>query len=149
MKDNLGNIKNLLDEHLSAINENTGEIQIMFDYLQEVEKKVERMNQRLDNLQLTLGQPIEKTSITPLNQDEKKIFLVLYTEENPLGVDEIAEKSYLSAALVQENISNLTNKGVPLQRTLCQGQFFFSLNKEFKDRQAKENLVSLSLQSFM
>ncbi|MBS3124519.1 hypothetical protein J4437_07885 [Candidatus Woesearchaeota archaeon] len=149
MKDNLVKIKNLLDEHLTAINENTGEIQVMFDYLQEVEKKVERITQRLDNLQLTMGQPLEKTSIAPLNQEEKKIFLVLYTEENPLSIEEIAEKSYQSAALVQENISNLSNKCIPLQRTLCQGQFFFSLNKEFKERQAKENLVSLSLQSFM
>ena len=42
-------VKQALEEHLNSINENTTEIQALFDYLQEMEIKVEKMSQRLDN----------------------------------------------------------------------------------------------------
>ena len=36
-------IRHALEEHLSSINENTSEIQSLFDYLQEMEQKVEKV----------------------------------------------------------------------------------------------------------
>jgi SpoU rRNA methylase family enzyme len=138
-----------LEEHLSSINDNTGEIQVLFDYLNDVEKKVDKLSERLDHLQLNEDLTKEKISIDPLNTIEKKIFLVLYTEENGLTFEEVSEKTNIDLFTVKENVSSLVGKSVPLQRTFCNGQFFFSLNKEFKDLQAKENIVNLSLQSFM
>ena len=68
-------IKKILEDHLCSINENTTEIQALFDYLQELEIKWDKISQRLDNLQLNQGQAIPKPIISPLNQMERKVFV--------------------------------------------------------------------------
>ena len=142
-------IRKRLDEHLNAINENTAEIQAMFDYLQELEIKVDKLSQRLDQAQLDMGLPRLKPLVTPLNQTERKVFLVLYTEESLLSYPEIAEKTRLSVSVIPECISSLIQKGIPFRRSFFQNQLFVGLDQQFKELQAKENLVNLSLQSFM
>lgn len=138
-------IRNQLEEHLSGINENTAEIQALFDYLQEMDSKIERITARLDTIQLSQ----EKPAIMPLTQLEKKVFLILYTEQVPMNFKELAAKITAPCEVVQECISSLSQKGIPLARSFIQNQLFFSLEENFKERQAKENLVNLSLNSFI
>ena len=138
-------IRNALEEHLSSINENTSEIQALFDYLHEMDVKIEKISQRLDLLQLDT----KKTQVAPLNQLEKKVFLTLYTEETPLSYKEISVKAEIPLSLVPECISSLVGKGIPFQRSLVNSQLFLSIDPKFKDIQAKENLVNLSLDSFI
>lgn len=148
MKKDLQQIKKVLDEYLQSINENSSEIQSLFDYLAEMDNKLDRLSQRLDQLQLKQEQ-IGKPAICPLNQLEKKVFLVLYTEEIPLSYYEIAAKASLPLAVVQELISSLGKKNIPLTRTFINNQVFFKLERKFKEQQAKENLLNLSLQAFI
>ena len=111
--------------------------------------KLEKLSSRLDQIQLNQGCNLEKPQIESLNQTEKKIFLTLYTEEQPLSFSEIALRSELPNSLISECVASLANKGIPLSRTLCNGQLFVRIGKNFKELQAKENLVNLSLESFM
>ena len=149
MKNNLWAVRKVLEEHLTSINDNTAEIHALFDYLQELDVKLDRLSQRLEQTQLTNQQGAQKPVVLPLDNTERKVFLVLYTEEVPLSYREIAEKANLTAALIPESISSLIRKGIPLQRSLFDTQFFLKLDPAFKERQAKENIVNLSLQSFM
>ena len=149
MKKAIEGIRHALEEHLSAINDNTTEIQVVFDYLQEVETKVDKLSQRLDQLQLTLDQPLEKTAVVPLNNTEKQIFLILYTEEAAVTAEDISKKTKLSLSVVTESITSLSQKNIPIHRTYFNQQFFFSLKQQFKELQAKENIINLSLRSFM
>jgi len=149
MKSEFKAVKQALEEHLSAINENTSEIQAMFDYLQELEVKVEKVSQRLDQLQLNQNITLEKPTISPLTQTERRAFLTLYTEESPLSFEEIATRAKIPEALIPECISSLVNKGVPLQRSYFNNQLFLKLDPQFKEMQAKENLINLTLQSFI
>ena len=139
-------IKQLLEEHLIAINENTAEIQAMFDYLQEIEHKVERLAQRVDQLQLVTEKQAMPLALTHL---EKKVFLALYVEETPLCYQEIAVKTNLPVSLIPECISSLVAKCIPLQRSFYNEKLFLKLDPKFKEMQAKENVVNLSLQSFL
>ena len=139
----------ILEEHLATINDNTGEIQALFDYLQELEIKVDKLSRRLELAQLDLGLPRAKPGIAPLNQLECKVFLVLYTEEGMLSYLEIAQKSGLPASIVPECVSSLIQKGIPFRRSFFENQLFLSLDPQFKELQTKENVVNLSLQSFM
>lgn len=139
----------MLEEHLAAINDNTAEVQALFDYLQELEIKMEKVSQRLDQTQLGLGIPKPKVNIAPLNQMERKVFLVLYTGESLLTYQEIAEKAEISVSVIPECISSLIQKGIPFRRSFFENQLFVGLGPEFKELQAKENIVNLSLQSFM
>jgi predicted transcriptional regulator len=91
----------------------------------------------------------KKTEVQPLSSSEKKIFLALYTEQEPLTFQDISEKCHLTMAKVREKVSILVDKGLPLQRQLSNSVMMFSLNPEFKELQAKENIINLSLESFM
>ncbi len=143
------NIRQALEEHLSAINENTSEIQSLFDYLQEMDVKMEKLTSRLDQMQLNQNIPLPKIEIQSLNHTERKVFLVLYTEETPLAFNEIAHKAGVPNSIVPDCISSLAGKGIPLSRTFCNEQLFVKISQEFKEMQAKENIVNLSLESFM
>jgi len=142
-------IKQQLDEHLTAINENTGEIQALFDYLQELDLKIEKLSLRLEQLQLVQSPSPERPTISSLTQIEKKIFLVLYTEELPLCYQEIAEKASLPASLIPECISSLISKGIPLLRSYFSSKLYLKLSPSFKELQAKQNVLNVSLQSFL
>lgn len=142
-------IRSALEEHLSAINENTSEIQALFDYLHDIEVKMDKVSQRLDKMQLSQEHILEKSSLQPLDNNEKKIFLVLYTEKSPLSFDEISKKTGYTLTLVQEAVTTISNKGIPLVRSHFNNKMFVKLNPEFKEMQAKQNLVNLTLQSFI
>ncbi|MBI2662615.1 hypothetical protein HYX11_04110 [Candidatus Woesearchaeota archaeon] len=149
MRKEIEKIKLALDEQVAAINDNSSEIQALFDYLREIEVKLEKVAQRLDTIQLAHDEKIgEKRLITPLNKTEMKLFLVLYTEEMPMTFVEIAKKAELALTLVPEYISSLVSKGIPLHRTFVNNQLFLKLNPAFKEVQAKENVVNLALTSF-
>ncbi len=139
-------IQQQLDEHLSTINENTFEVQALFDYLRELDAKMEKISQRLDALQL--AQP-QFPDLVALTQAEQQVFLALYTEETPLCFQEIAVKAKVPFSLVQEILSRLTEKGIPLLRSYYGAKLFLKLDPRFKELQAKEGIVHLSLQSFV
>ena len=145
----LQEIRQVLEEHLNAINENTAEVQALFDYLQEMDVKIEKVSQRLDQLQLSQDQVVQKPAVTPLNQTEKKVFLILYTESSALSYQEIAQKTKIPVSIIPECVSSLAHKGVPIVRSFCKEQLFVKIDPVFKEMQAKENIINLSLQSFM
>lgn len=145
--DDFPELKQQIEEHLSAINENTTEIQALFDYLHEIDQKLDLLTQRMDQLQLS-QLPLSPKTLA-LTQMEKTVFLALYTEESPLCFQELAVKTGLPAALVPDCISALVNKGVPFIRTFYGDKLFFKLDPRFKELQAKENILNLSLESFM
>lgn len=148
---NFKSIRSNLEEHLNAINENSSEIQSLFDYLQDLEIKIEKVSSRIDHIQLENSHSCSANNfnrIRPLNNIEKKIFLTLYTEELPLNFQQISNNSKVSPIIVQEAISSLIHKGIPIVRSFFNKQMFLQLDSKFKERQAKENLVNLSLTSF-
>ncbi len=152
--DDFPELKQEFEEHLSAINENTAEIQVLFDFLQQLEKKIDGLGQRLDSLQLALKENSHNQALTgkrefALTAMEKKIFLALYTESTPLSFQEIAVKANLPASLVPECISTLIEKGIPLTKSFYNDRLFLTLEPQFKEWQARENVINLSLQSFM
>ncbi len=145
--DDFPELKQQFEEHLCAINENTTEIQALFDYLHEIDQKLDKLAQRVDSMQLSQPPSLPKTlSLTSL---ERQVFVALYTEESPLSFQEIAVKTGLPASLVPDCMSSLVNKGIPFARTFYGDKLFFKLDLRFKELQAKENIVNLSLESFM
>ena len=137
MKKGFNLVRQELEEHLSAINENTSEIQAMLDYIQEVELKIDKLSQRIDEFQLCDEKKIESNFIMPLTQIERKVFLVLYTEHCALTFNEISKKSELPQGIVPDCVSSLVNKGIPLQRSYFNNRLFFKLDPSFKELQAR------------
>jgi len=145
----LSQIKEEIDEHLAAINENTQEIQTNFTFLLELDSKIDKLSQRMDKIELMLLDKPHKIEVKPLDHPEKQVFCVLYTEEAPLTYEDISNKTNFSSAMVREYISALIEKGIPLTKSYYQGRPFLKLDQDFKELQAKENLVNLSLMSYV
>ena len=90
LKDNLklalSRINEEFEDHLDSINENTNEIQANYEYLCEIDNKIEKLSEKLEEIQLILskmtGKKLEMQSsssyVKPLTRAEQQIFLVLY-----------------------------------------------------------------------
>lgn len=158
-KDNLkpnneiNDIKKHLDEHLQAINENTCEIQSNHDFLVDIENKIHKLSERIDQIQLFLQSnsdfslsKVEKFDIEPLTRNEQYVFLVLYALEEEMGYvsyNDIAKKTGFSISLVMQYVSSIIEKGVPIIKRYINQRPYMNINKEFKRLQAKENILEI------
>ena len=148
IKISFGKIENELNEHLEDINANTHEIQSIYELINELHTKIDKLDSRIDKLQLKLDshekRKIIDIRIEPLTKIEKEIFFILYTNENnDITYKNIANQLNLEEVLVQEYITNLIAKGIPVSKKFQGNSIFISLDKQFKEIQAKENIIKI------
>ena len=149
----LNDIKKGFEEHLQAINENTNEIQSNYEYLCEIENKINKLTERVDQIQLFLQSnsnfivdKIDNFEIKPLTRKEQYVFLVLYALEDEKGFvsySDIARKTGFTESLVRDYIISITEKGVPIIKSYINNRAYLKLDKEFKRLQAKENILMI------
>jgi len=152
-------IKCELEEHLQSINENTNEIAANYEYLYEIERKLDKLSERIDNIQMYLepnsGIAIEKQNnfeVKRLSRMEQQVFLVIYTlEEEKCGLtySDIAKSLSISEHLAASYITSMIEKGVPILKRYINSKPYLRLDPIFKTLQAKENILQLSLQEFL
>ncbi len=147
-----------MDEHLQAINENTNEISSNYEYICELENKIDKLNERVDHLQICLRsddpisvEKINNFNVKKLNRAEQQVFLVIYTLEEEKGFvtyEDISKKLKVSEQLAGSYVTSLIEKGVPIIKRYINSKPYLMLDKEFKTLQAKENILQLSLEEF-
>lgn len=142
-------VKEELDEHRVAINENTDEIQGNFAFLCELDKKLNLLAARFDELAtLVKGKKEQKSfKISPLTAREKEVFMALYTlgELQPfVSYKQLARRLCTTDAVVASFITNLIEKGVPVIKKYDNNIAYLKLEDQFRQRQAKENLVGVN-----
>lgn len=152
-------IKHELEEHLQAINENTNEIASNFEYVSEIEAKLDRLSARVEQLQMCLesnsGIAVARRNnfdVKRLNRREQEVFLVIYTLEDEKGgltYMDIAKKLGIPEQLASTYVTSLIEKGVPVIKRYINSKPYLRLEPEFKTLQAKENILQLSLQEFI
>ena len=133
-----------LNDHLDSINSNTNEIQSIYELLTELEEKMEKMSSRIDDLNLKLEPKKKKIldfRIEPLTKREKEVFFALYSSSEQSTYRDLSKKTGLEEVMIQEYITNLIAKGIPLTKKFKNNQIFIELDREFKEIQAKENLI--------
>jgi ribosomal protein S25 len=139
------------EDHLDAINENTNEIQTNFEYLCRLDNKITKLNERIDEIHLILskltGKKTSKKSklddIDPLTTSEKNVFLNIYTEQAPITYSDLAKKMKMPVSVLREYITNLLEKGIPIQRIYKNTRPYIFLNQRFKNLQAKQNILKI------
>lgn len=146
-------IKADFDEHLIAINGNTNEIQSNYSYLCEIDSKIEKLKERMDQMQIFLqkthgfmAEENKKFEVSPLTQNEKKVFLVLYTideEKGNVSYKDLARSLGLTEELVCNYINNMVAKGVPVIKRYVNNKPYLKLNQDFKRMQTKENILKI------
>jgi|TARA_B100001971_G_C17888447_1_gene381732 hypothetical protein len=157
LKGAFSQIRDEFEDHLISINENTNEIQSTHQYLAEVDSKIEKIGQRIDQLQMFLQQSHgfkaeEKPqfSIKPLAKKEQEIFLMLYTleEKGAVNYADIARLTALTDDLVSSYVTSMIEKGIPIVKKYIHGRAYLTLNQEFKQLQAKENILRIEQRTF-
>lgn len=152
-------IKYELEEHLQSINENTNEIAANYEYICEIERKLDKLSERIDNIQMhlepNLGIAIEKQNnfeVKRLGRMEQQVFLAIYTlEEEKCGLTygDIAKSLSISEHLAASYVTSMIEKGVPILKRYINSKPYLRLDPVFKTLQAKENILQLSLQEFL
>lgn len=133
-----------LDEHLDAINRNTSEIQACFEYVGDVEKKVDKISEKIDTLMAMIQQPQETgTKVKPLSLREQEVFLALYTTANFLTYKQVAHKVSLPEQNIPQLIEIIIEKGVPILKKFAEGKVCVQIDPEFKNEQAKHNVLQI------
>lgn len=153
LKEHLTNTNANFEEHLQAINENTNEIQSNYEYLCDVDAKLDKLAERIDKIQLFLksnsnfvDEPGIEFDVKPLTRTEKEIFIVIYALEDENGIVsyiDIARKTGLQYSLISNYITSMIEKGVPILKKYINNRPYFKLDQEFKTLQAKENLLMI------
>ena len=152
LHDAFSQIKEEFEDHLTAINENTNEIQSNYEFLCGIDHKLNKLAERMDKIELFLQKQglelEEKQQFKPvrLSKREQEVFLILYTLEEIKGSVtylDIARKLCLTEDIVASYISNMIQKGVPIIKKYIANEAHLSLNPHFKSLQAKENILQI------
>ena len=151
-------IRHEFEEHLQAINENTNEIAANYEYTCEIEGKLNKLSERVDQIQMYLEAnsniafaKSNNFNVKRLNRMEQQVFLVIYTLEEETGsltYEDISGKLGISEQLAGNYVTSLIEKGVPIFKRYINSKPYLRLDPEFKTLQAKENILQLSLQEF-
>ncbi len=146
-------IKEQFEDHLEAINENTNEIQSNFEYLCELDSKIDKLNEKIEKLALILqqqsGVSAEKKaySIKALTAKEKEVFYAVYvlTEHNKYTTyKDVARRVGYTESLVASYMTSLVEKGIPISKKYSSKLAYITLEPEFRELQAKENIVGIN-----
>ena len=143
IKKSFDSVKIELEDHLESINHSTREIQSIYDYLSELDAKIEKMNERIDELHMVMSPEIEERNSISLTNREQEVFMVLYSEEKII-LKEIAKKLGFTEEMVNKYIYNLISKGIPVLRAYNNETVSFSIDLKFKDIQAKKNILNIN-----
>ena len=143
-------IREEFDDHLESINDNTNEIQANYEYIMRMDERLTKMSERLDQLESWMarmaGISVREEDERPveLSEKEKSVFLIIYTASEPVTYSQIAKALDENEFLVRGYVTNMLEKGVPVQKRYIDNQVFLALDGSFKERQAKHNLVGIS-----
>lgn len=149
-------IKKQLADYLETINNNTNEIQSNYEFCLDMNSKIDKLAERIDELSMFIRQqkmPFEEEkheySIVPLTTTEQDVFMGIYTlcESKPQGVTymDVSRRTGLTDSLVRSYVTNLTEKGVPLLKRYLNHEVYLCIDPHFKEIQAKENLLNISM----
>jgi len=138
-----------LDDHRMAINENTDELTATNEFSNELARRLDKLTERVDELTLLIkGRKDEKNfSIQPLTSKEKDVFHALYvlTESQPYAsYEQVARKTSLTKGIVMDHVTSMIQKGVPVLKKLDSTTVFLKLDQDFRQIQAKKNVIGLN-----
>lgn len=138
------NLKEEMDDHLQSINENTNEIEIQNNFICEIDNRMTKMEEKMDELHFLLKQMVTKARLSvELSKDEQRVFLILYTHEKFMSPEAVSTKALLEIGIVEEALTSMADKGIPIEREILGGNVYFRMNPEFKLRQAKEQIIKI------
>jgi biotin operon repressor len=147
----LTQVREELDDHREAINENTSEIGLGHEMVAELAKRIDVLTARIDELTLLVkgkGQTAQRFEIKPLSEREKQVFHVLYSlseqRNNAVSYDELAFTLKTSESSIAGFVAAFIAKGIPVVKRYASGKAYVGLDECFRQAQAKDNIVGIN-----
>lgn len=130
---------------LDSINQNTNEIQSNYEAFAELEAKFDKFSEKVDELQIQLNPHFYSQIFDDiqLTKREQGLFLGIYTEEDRISVAELAKKAGITCQLCDSIVNSIRAKGIPVMKQLVDEELYVSLDYNFKDLQARKNILKL------
>jgi DNA-binding NarL/FixJ family response regulator len=135
-------VKAELDDHLDAINQNTAETQANQGWLAELDAKINKLSERLDDIELMINPDRARKMDVKLTPREQEVFMALYLSKG-LSSSQIAKHLGFTDDMVSTYVFNLMSKGVPVRKELADDVVVFTLDSEFKELQARRNVLEI------
>ena len=144
-----------LDDHRQSINENTSEISSNYEFLAELDRKLELLSKRVEELSAlvenkpaTAEKATPEVIVTPLTKREKEVFRALYQICEETGsyasYKDLSAKLGLSEQLVSSYIANFIAKGIQIKKRYFGNIVRIGIEPAFKQLQSKRNIVGLN-----
>lgn len=149
IKSAFSSVREEMEDHLTAINENTDELQEHSEKFNEIENKFQKLQEQIDDIHLMISKSISQNKEFSLTDSEKSVFMVLYAvEQTPLSFADISMRTGLTELSVKAHIFSMISKGIPILERQIDNQSYFRLDKKFKEIQAKENILKITQDAF-
>lgn len=138
-------IKEEFDVHLDTINRNTEEIQHLAEHMAELESKIEKLNERIDEIQVVQNpQGAEESYDVDLTHREQEVFVLLYAHGDKITVEKMSKRLGFTEEMVNRYIYNLVAKGIPIMKDYEKEDLYVYLDSTFRDLQAKKNVLDIN-----
>jgi hypothetical protein len=127
----LGEIREELDEHLEALNQNTAEISAAHEYVSELDMKLEKLAERVDALQALMLAQTPAPKQVRLTPKEESIMRVLQYSSEPLTSHEIGKRLGLTADMAAQSVYCLKQKNIPVLAQTMGEQTYYALDAKY------------------
>jgi hypothetical protein len=144
MTDNpeLNAIRDELDEHLDALNQNTAEIGAVQEYVGEVDARLEKLAERIDALQALLLAQTSIPKAVRLTPKEEEFLRALLDTKEPVTSISLGRTTGLTADLAAQTLYCLKQKGIPVLAQVVEEQTFYALEARFcEEQRARYSMV--------
>ncbi len=151
LREAFSKIKEEFGDHLEAINENTNEINANYEYLLEIDMKIEKLNENIEELYMMLSENKKKKYTKDsfkqiyLTLREQEIFTLLYARNGDLiELKELSRTLGLTDEMIDKSIAGMIIKGIPIIKRYVEDKVYLVLDEEFRNLQAREKVIQIS-----
>lgn len=138
-------MKEELDEHLLAINENTRDLDQQAAAVSVLEEKFEKLHLRMDAMHMMFRKLIMQAKVrVDLSCSEQKVFALLFEFGKYVPTKFIAEKACFGSEDLEETVTSLCDKGIPIERRVIGDREYLKMDQDFRMIQAREQIVQVS-----
>lgn len=124
---------------------NTDEIERVYEAMSDLDMKIEKLNERIDTLQMNVAPQKSKQSLNiELTHREQEVFVLLYSQHDRVKVEDIARRLGFTQEMVNRYVYNLIAKGIPVMKEYEMENLYVFLDSGFKELQAKNNILTIN-----
>ena len=154
LQNGLESVRDELDDHRETINDTTGEVETVYEFLSELDSKLDRVQSMVEELHLLVKGTPKQVAITPLTAREKSVCQAIYVlgQTKPfVSYDELVKHLGFTRDALASTIASLASKHVPFVKKYNCGRAYVQLRPDFRQQQAKHNVIKADclLQNWM